>query len=164
MVNVNQILKKYNTILYLDLLSFIQSNVDLESPSEREKRNTTNTLRAFNTKSGLLASFEKGKPYNIFEQTQLFKFKYGSSLPYAAIHEYGGSIKQNITEKQRSFFWYKFYKNDHPMFKAMALSKSLNINIKARPYFNKGIEEWQKERQNTFVNDLLNEILEAYGY
>lgn len=164
MVNINSILKKYNNLLLSDLMAYIQSNIELESSDKRGTRNNTNTIRAFSTKTGLLPSFTRGNTNNIFEQSKLFQFRYGSKLPYAAIHEYGGSITQQITEKQRSFFWYKFYKEDSPMFRAMALSKEINIKIPARPYFNKGIAEWQKERQDDFVNDLLDEILKAYGY
>ncbi len=73
----------------------------------------------------------------------------GSKVPYAAIHEYGGTIRQIPTPKQRSFFWAMAYATGYSSedgasdnkFAAMALSKNLTINIKARPSLTPAAEE-----------------------
>jgi len=58
----------------------------------------------------------------------------GEQLPYAAIHQHGGIIHQDVTEKQRKFFWARWYDTGDEMWKRMALSNELNIIIPRRPY------------------------------
>lgn len=72
----------------------------------------------------------------------------GDGLPYAAIHNNGGTIKIKITDKMRKFFWFvyisltKHYANgsappDHILkWKMMALTKKteLTIHIPKRQY------------------------------
>lgn len=64
------------------------------------------------------------------------KVKIGTNVPYARIHHEGGTIKQKITQKQRSFFWAKYYESDKKddKWKGAALAKELNIKIPKRPY------------------------------
>ena len=58
---------------------------------------------------------------------------FGTRVPYAAIHEFGGSIQQTVTPRQRRFFFAKMYETGERKYLAMALSQNLNINIRARP-------------------------------
>lgn len=162
-MSYEQIVSKYQNKLYLELLAYIQSNMELANEKEREAKNTSDTIRAFNTRTGLMASFTKGNANNIFEENGILGFKLGTKLPYANIHEFGGKIRQMISEKQRSFFWFKAYQTGEEKYKGMALGKELNINIKARPYFEPAIKEWEKERQDTFINNLLDEIISEFN-
>jgi len=63
--------------------------------------------------------------------------KKGSKVPYANIHQHGGSIDQTqtVTDKQRGFFWAMYYQMDDDKYKAMALADTLTIHIDmpARP-------------------------------
>jgi phage gpG-like protein len=54
-----------------------------------KEKNTTNIL--FVRSGNLFRSFTKGNPFNILKDTGK-GIEFGSKLPYAAIHEYGGVI------------------------------------------------------------------------
>lgn len=62
----------------------------------------------------------------------------GTEVPYAAIHEHGGTIKWKVTAKARRFFWWQFKRTKDEKWLAMAISpkKTFNIKIPARPYLN----------------------------
>lgn len=68
------------------------------------------------------------------------KIVIGTSLPYAKIHNEGGTISQNveITDKMRKFFWAKYYKTKSSKYKAFALTKKTRferqINIPQRQF------------------------------
>jgi len=63
-----------------------------------------------------------------------------ANSPYAAIHQFGGTIKPTIpiTPKMRKFFWAKFYETGIDSWKGIALTKKkelkLVIQIPARPF------------------------------
>ena len=59
--------------------------------------------------------------------------EYGTKVPYANIHEYGGKIR--ITEASRRFFWYMFYETGIPAWKNMALTRKSHFVVPARPFF-----------------------------
>lgn len=65
-----------------------------------------------------------------------FRLTKGSSVEYAAIHEYGGTVNPTVTSKMRSFAWAKFGETGIDMFKGIALTKKskLDVFISARPY------------------------------
>jgi len=80
----------------------------------------------------------------------------GSKLPYAAIHEKGGTIPEHrltITDQMRKFFWATFYEStksgtgDESLWKAMALTQNAllipEIPMKARPYLAPAITDKQ---------------------
>jgi len=54
----------------------------------------------------------------------------GTDIPYAKIHNEGGTINANIpvSKKMKKYFWYKFYATGNPKFKAAALSKQVIVN------------------------------------
>jgi len=68
--------------------------------------------------------------------------KYGSEVPYAAIHEYGGDIQK--TAKSRRFFWAMWYNSKAPLWKALALTAG-PIKIPARPYLRPAVEKVEGE-------------------
>ena len=65
---------------------------------------------------------------------------FGTRVPYAAIHEFGGRIQETITPLQRRFFFGRMYETGDSKYRAMALSQSLNINIPARPFLRPAAE------------------------
>lgn len=62
---------------------------------------------------------------------------YGSRVPYAGLHEYGG--RRPVTEKQRGFFWGKYMRSGEDRWKAMALSKVLTYP--ERPYLGPALSD-----------------------
>ena len=60
-----------------------------------KEKNTTNIL--FVRSGNLFRSFTKGNPFNILKDTGR-GIEFGSKLPYAAIHEYGGDINHPGTK------------------------------------------------------------------
>jgi hypothetical protein len=62
-------------------------------------------------------------------------------VPYAAIHEFGGTIKVVVTAKMRSFFWAMWFETKDDKWKAMALTKKteFKIEMRKRPYANPAV-------------------------
>jgi len=91
------------------------------------------------------------------------------SVPYAAIHEHGGSFKVPTTPKMESYFWAKAYEtgmNQDNEWRYLALAASsrsyFNINVPARPYAEPAlndvipiIEEKGSELIEQFIRDVL---------
>lgn len=59
-------------------------------------------------------------------------------LPYTFVHEFGLQDQQ-ITDRQRRFFWAMFRETQDEMWKWLALSDT--YTIPARPYFRPGVDE-----------------------
>ena len=53
----------------------------------------------------------------------------GDGVPYAEIHNNGGTINVTVTEKMRKYFWYIFKKTGKEQYKWMALTKKESISI-----------------------------------
>ena len=51
-------------------------------------------------------------------------------VPYAAIHEFGGTITVRITDKMRRFFWAKFRETRDEKYKWMALARRQTFTIR----------------------------------
>ena len=75
---------------------------------------------------------------------------FGTSEPYAAIHNTGGIIKVRVTERSRKFFWYMYKSTGQAHWKWMALTKKTELQIKIpkrqfigeSPYLTTQIENW----------------------
>ena len=76
---------------------------------------------------------------------------------YAAVHEYGGTF--TVTERQRGFFWAKWYQSGDPMWKALALSAT--YTIPPRPYLRPAIDSKQREAIEVAARDLFVKIQRA---
>jgi phage gpG-like protein len=61
----------------------------------------------------------------------------GSLLPYSDIHNEGGTIIQQPTEKQKAFFWAKFKETGNTIWKRMATAENLKIDIPKRQFIGK---------------------------
>ncbi|MCZ2393404.1 MAG: phage virion morphogenesis protein [Chitinophagales bacterium] len=60
----------------------------------------------------------------------------GEGIPYAAIHNYGGTITVKMTDKMRKYFWYMHKQTGEDKWKWMALTKKeqFSIHIPPRPF------------------------------
>ncbi len=54
---------------------------------------------------------------------------FGTHVPYAKIHNEGGTLNIPITQKSRKFFWYMYQKTKQSKWKWMALTKKGNLSI-----------------------------------
>tara|TARA_Y100000310_G_scaffold146471_2_gene145825 strand:- start:5606 stop:6109 length:504 start_codon:yes stop_codon:yes gene_type:complete len=69
-----------------------------------------------------------------------------STVPYAAIQEFGGTTHPVVTAKMKRFFWFKFFSGGEveQKWKKMALmkiGKKLTVKIPASPYLRPAIEK-----------------------
>jgi len=70
----------------------LQGFIGLEMNRTKEGDKSKNTTNILNVRKGnLFRSFTKGNPQNILKDTGN-GIEFGSKVPYAAIHEYGGTI------------------------------------------------------------------------
>lgn len=67
---------------------------------------------------------------------------FGTNVPYAKIHEQGGTTHPNVTKRSRGFFWAMYIKTGLPMWKGMALTKKqkFDITLPARPFLNPALK------------------------
>lgn len=125
--------------------------------------NSKSTSDKLYKRSGdLTRALVKGRKGNIYKQTvgkAVFTAVYGidkEAIPYRDVQEYGGTF--TITEKQRGFFWAKFYETGAEMWKGLALAKQ--YTIPARPYFNPAKEALDKDfGVNLIKQSLQKELL-----
>ena len=86
--------------------------------------------------------------------------KFGTSLPYASIQEYGGEVKSK--GRMEKFMWAMFLETKNIFWKilALAVKKKGGINIKARPYFFKSIDQINEnlgKKMENFLNNIATE-------
>lgn len=122
------------------------------------------TRKLYRRTGALDRAMVRGKRGNVYELRALptgIVVTYGFDLgvvPYARIHEYGGTIQQTVTPKQRRYFFAQYKRTGKEKWLRMALSKKLSITIPARPFLRAGIEAFlEKDAQR--VVDLATEAL-----
>jgi len=87
----------------------------------------------------------------------------GSKVPYAGLHEFGGTVTTKVTPKAKSFFWYAYYQTGNPKFKAMALSSgSFTRTIPARPFLTPAANDYKKPILRMFI-DMYHERYKKSG-
>lgn len=126
-----------------------------------------NRTKKLYRRTGLLdRSMVRGKPGNVYELRALpagIAVTYGFNLsvvPYARIHEYGGTFQQSVTPKQRAYFFSQYKRTGQERWLGMALSKTLSITIPARPFLRAGIQEFL-EKDAQLVVDLATGALSS---
>jgi len=74
---------------------------------------------------------------------KMLSIKVGARMPYAAIHEYGGTTHPRVTAKMRAWAWAMFKETEDSMYKGIALTKKskLDITIPPRPYLRPAIDD-----------------------
>lgn len=125
---------------------------------------TTSSTDKLNVRSGKLSkSLVPNNENNIFKmnyQNGKLKVEFGSSLPYAKIHEEGGFIKTK--GKMEGWFWYRYAKTGNPFMRIMALAvrKNGGVNIPERPYFEKGLKDFfdSKSGIGTILDDVIDGV------
>ncbi len=53
----------------------------------------------------------------------------GDGIPYATIHNEGGTIQVQVTEKMKKYFWAMYYKTGEERYKNMALTQKTTFSI-----------------------------------
>lgn len=124
-------------------------------------RNTGTRLRIASRR--LYDSFLQRSAENIFSLEQrgdTLVLRYGTTVPYARIHEEGGVIRQQRTKQQQRFFWAMYARTNDPRWKAMALKKDgvLTIRIPARPYFAPAVERFRREGLPKITSNIVREF------
>lgn len=126
-------------------------------------KNTSNRLRIDTGR--LFRSFLPNSADNILQFTQngtQFGVTIGTKVPYAQIHEEGGTISQPRSQKQRRFFWAMYYQTKDEKFKFAAISpKPLTIRIPARPYFKPATDEFLQKGIPSLQATIRQSIIDA---
>lgn len=120
-------------------LNMVKTNFDFKKlKSKAAKKNPNVGEGTLRIRSGnLYRSFspkrkDAGNILEIETKKEGLIMRYGSSIVYAAIHEFGGTA-----------------------------GKGGSAVIPARPYFGPGIEEWKKDKMNETVSEAKQEIIEG---
>lgn len=180
MLNFNQLESQLKPIINNELLRFpfvMQAFIGLQMVNTGLKTRiapSTNTRLEINT-GNLFRSFSRGGVGNIYKvnvNNNLYELEYGSSLPYARIHEYGGFIRSK--GNMHKYFWARFADTKNTYFRNLALhvEKKGGVTIPKRPYFApalqrfktsgkyndevkakviQGIREWQESQRQSQV-------------
>ncbi|MFM8759085.1 MAG: hypothetical protein ACKODS_06005 [Methylophilaceae bacterium] len=152
--------------------AFMQISIAKYMKDQGATGGETSVATVFNTgdklykMSGKLwQSFIKGNENNIYKATSSgnkYELVYGSKIPYALIHEYGGKIK--ATKKSIGFAYaMKKKTNNSPMWTKIwgAMKWKGVINIKKRPYFKPAIKDFKANEQKLFEQDLKASLVHA---
>lgn len=119
-------------------------------------RNSGDKLRIASGR--LFRSFGTDSPdniSNIFVTETGAVIEYGTKVPYAAIHEFGGTIGARFVAskgKMHRYFWARYIASGDERFKAMALAvmKNGGVNLPAvtmpkRPFIEPGFQKFEKQ-------------------
>ena len=105
-----------------------------------QNKNNTNTLR--NLSGRLFKSFALGNEETATEVERTnengFKITIGSDVPYARIHDLGGTINNGF-------------------------GKGIAINIPKRPYFTPGIKKFETEKYNKIIKNHIDNIVNYWN-
>jgi phage gpG-like protein len=119
--------------------------------------------KLYKQKGTLFQSFIKNNANNVYKAKQsgnTFELEYGTKVKYSAIHEFGGKI--NSTPKSIRFALAMAIKtNWSPMWTAIygAMKNKGFIFIKPRPYFRPAIQDFKKNGQSKFEEQLKKAIV-----
>lgn len=151
MLNISQLENELKPLINNELLRFpfvMQAFIGTQMVNTGLKsRIAPSTNAKLEINSGkLFRSFSRGAVGNIHKVTVnggLYQLEYGSSLPYAAIQEYGGFIRSK--GKMHKFFWAKFAETKQAYFKNLALhvEKKGGVTIPKRPYFEPALQRFK---------------------
>ncbi len=69
--------------------------------------------------------------------------RFGTNVKYAALHEFGGTVHPKVTQRMRKWAWARYFETGEGMFKAIALTKKsqLDIKIEKRPFLVPGVHD-----------------------
>lgn len=140
--------------------AFIGTQMERSGLKERIAPSTSTKL-AINT-GKLFRSFARGSEGNVYkvqESSGIFELEYGSDLPYAKIHEYGGRIEAKVevssvkrkkkTTTMAQYFWRKYIETNvkYFMYIAMKIERVGYVDIPKRPYFAPAIDRFRQDNK-----------------
>lgn len=139
----------YNDFAYQyadEIAALARANMEYGTVALKGTRNEGDKIRRI---TGMLfKSLGRNDENNIFKITPNdtgFVIDYGSKLPYAAIHEYGGAINH---PGGTPFFFkngeLRFVRKRHPLAAKLPKTKPHVINMPARPYLTPALEEFER--------------------
>lgn len=107
---------------------------------------------------------QRGSLYKPFVRSGIAEIPLGvdtREIPYARIHEFGGTITVPITPKMRRYFWYAYYQTLDDKYRFMALTKktSFIITMPARPYFSPSIEELDRDELPAMLDRIYARVM-----
>lgn len=173
------ILKESGQKVPLYIQSLINSNMNPGDKTRDPLKATINTSDQLNSFRNLARSFTQGQPGSLTEvkiDASGAVVNVGSSLIYAAIHEYGGRIqaKKTLGSVKRKkdvfameqYFWAMYYKSkkENEYFKNLALkiAKDGFITIRARPYFNPAIKDFENKDLLGILQNIINQLIKLF--
>jgi phage gpG-like protein len=153
------------------LSSGYRSGASKQPFSDATARNTGDVLRIASGR--LFRSLARNNAENIYNLSiagGTAEVEYGTKVPYAAIHEYGGTIAARFVAsrgKMHRYFWAKFYATGDERWKFTALKIARQggvnlpaVNIKARPYISKGLTEFGEKGLPVILSRITAKIME----
>lgn len=116
-------------------------NINARSPNDQGALRIVSGTLARSVRGGIGGILTPNVLIDIEVNEGIVRYVKTLTLPYAAIHEYGGTIKVPITRKMRRFFWAMWYASGDEKWMGMALTRqrSFTIHIPARPYMGPAI-------------------------
>lgn len=110
---------------------------------------------------------QRGSMYKPFARSGVAEVPLGvdtKEIPYARIHEFGGTITVPITPKMRRYFWYAYYQTRDDKYRFMALTKktSFTIAMPARPYFSPSIEELDRDELPAMLDRIYARVIKEF--
>lgn len=120
-------------------------------------KNTTAQLRVASGR--LIKSFNPASPENVAEiqvDGESLSLKYGSKVPYAAIHEYGGTISHPGSSKRQAFVV-------DGRLVVTNFTKPHSIPIPKRPYLEPALRKFEAEGLPVFTEKLLNLLVADFN-
>jgi phage gpG-like protein len=114
-----------------------------------------NNTKVLNIRSGtLFRSFTKGNSLNLFKETT-DGVTIGSMVKYAAIHEYGGTIKHPGSSKKQAF------KIGGRLIVTNG-TKAHDIPIPQRPYLKPAVQKFESERMSKLIFEIMQPLRDLF--
>lgn len=149
----------YNDFAYQyadEVAALARANMVYGTKDLKGTRNTGDQLRRIT--GALFKSLGRNDENNIFKITANdtgFVIDYGTSLPYAAIHEYGGVINHPggtpFFIKNKTLH---FVSKRNPLAARLPKTKPHTITMPARPYLNPAVQEFDKTTKPQYTDKI----------
>lgn len=143
---------KVPDLLFKSVSKYIADKGDYPSSSKLIRSNS----------GRLLKSLQPGNVDNLYSlvvSNGNIKITYGTKVPYALIHEEGGTITSK--GKMHKYFWAMYYKTKQNYYKNLAIrvSQGKSLKIPKRPFLKPGIEDFNEKYLPKIVDEFVANIL-----
>lgn len=127
-------------------------------------KNTKSKSQKFGHSSGILigtGNLKKSIRTNSVSSNGFRIIAGNQNVPYASVHNDGGTVNPKVTEQSRKFFWYMFKKTGDIMWKKMALTKKskFTVRIPQRQFIGES-EVLNKELQK-LISKKINQLIHS---